>query len=101
MRSVHAGLGKHSPTFFRLAIVKPKGDRATLQEVAQSVGARIPLLADDPDRLEAALLPGPAQASEKIVDNRIEPCDHRFAGLVEEVFDPSGPHRSSNNVECR
>jgi len=49
------------------------------------VGARIPLLADDPNRLEAALLPGPAQASEKIVDNRVEPCHHWFTGLVEEV----------------
>jgi hypothetical protein len=65
------------------------------------VGARIPLLADDPNRFEAALLLGPAQASEKIVDHRVEPGNYRFAGLVEEVFDPSGPHRSSNKVECR
>ena len=65
------------------------------------MGARIPLLADDPNRFEAALLLGPAQASEKIVDNRVEPCNHRFARLVEEVVDPSRPHRSSNKVECR
>src|SRR5258708_37212437 len=84
-----------------MANVKPKGDRTRGRDGGQAGGGGIPLLADDPNRLEAALLPGPAQASEEVVNNRVEPCDHRFAGLVEEVGDPSRQHRSSNKVECR
>jgi len=33
--------------------------------------------------------------------DRLEPCGHRFAGRVEEVINPSCPHRFSDKTECR